>query len=53
MDSRQSTKRARPELPFIHILGLSMYSRTEGHHPIEQAGVEALLHQRCRYAALD
>jgi CheY-like chemotaxis protein len=40
MDGVEATRHIRAELPFIHILGLSMYPRTEDRHPIEQAGAE-------------
>ena len=40
MDGVEATRHIRAELPFIHILGLSMYPRTEDYHPIEQAGAE-------------
>jgi CheY-like chemotaxis protein len=40
MDGVEATRHIRAELPFVHILGLSMYPRTEEHHPIEQAGAE-------------
>jgi PAS domain S-box-containing protein len=40
MDGVEATRHICAELPFVHILGLSMYPRTEEHHPIEQAGAE-------------
>ena len=40
MDGVEATRHIRAELPSIHILGLSMYPRTEDRHPIEQAGAE-------------
>jgi CheY-like chemotaxis protein len=40
MDGVEATRHIRAELPFIHVLGLSMYPRTEDQHPIEAAGAE-------------
>ena len=42
MDGVEATRRIRAELPTIRIVGLSMYSRTEVLHAIEQAGAECL-----------
>jgi PAS domain S-box-containing protein len=38
MDGVEATRRIRAELPFIQILGLSTYVKTERLHPIELAG---------------
>ena len=39
MDGVEATRRILAELPFIQILGLSMYAGTHGdRHPIEEAG---------------
>ena len=38
MDGVEATRRIRSELPFIQILGLSIYVKTEDVHPIELAG---------------
>ena len=38
MDGVEATRRIHAELPFIHILGLSTYQKTEDLHPIERAG---------------
>ena len=38
MDGVEATRRIRAELPFIQILGLSTYQKTEDLHPIERAG---------------
>jgi len=38
MDGVQATHHIRAELPFIQVLGLSMYGRSEGLHAIVQAG---------------
>jgi PAS domain S-box-containing protein len=40
MDGVEATRHMHAEFPLIHILGLSMYPRTEDYHPIEQAGAE-------------
>jgi CheY-like chemotaxis protein/anti-sigma regulatory factor (Ser/Thr protein kinase) len=40
MDGVEATRRIRAELPFIQILGFSIYPRTENPHPIERAGAE-------------
>jgi CheY-like chemotaxis protein len=40
MDGVEATRHIRAELPFIQILGLSMYPRTEDFHAIELAGAE-------------
>jgi PAS domain S-box-containing protein len=41
MDGVAATRRIRAELPFIQILGLSTYQKTEDLHPIERAGAAA------------
>jgi DNA-binding NarL/FixJ family response regulator len=43
MDGVEATRRIHAELPFIQILGLSVYPRSAGMdpHPIELAGAEA------------
>jgi PAS domain S-box-containing protein len=38
MDGVEATRRIRAELPFVQILGLSTYVKTEDRHPIELAG---------------
>jgi DNA-binding NarL/FixJ family response regulator len=38
MDGVEATRRIHAELPFIQVLGLSTYVKTEELHPIEQAG---------------
>src|SRR5262245_13446752 len=38
LDGVEATRRISTELPFIHILGLSLQPRTEARHAIEQAG---------------
>src|SRR5262249_32876444 len=38
MDGVEATRRLRAELPFIEVFGLSMQPRTQGPHPIEEAG---------------
>ena len=40
MDGVEATRRIRAELPFIQILALTMYPRTEDRHAIELAGAE-------------
>jgi DNA-binding NarL/FixJ family response regulator len=40
MDGIEATRRIRAEFPSIHVLGFSMYPRTEPLHGIEQAGAE-------------
>jgi CheY-like chemotaxis protein/anti-sigma regulatory factor (Ser/Thr protein kinase) len=41
MDGVAATRRIRAELPFIQILGLSTYQKTEDLHEIERAGAAA------------
>ena len=41
MDGVEATRRIRAELPFIQILGLSTYQKTEDLHEIERAGAAA------------
>jgi CheY-like chemotaxis protein/anti-sigma regulatory factor (Ser/Thr protein kinase) len=41
MDGVEATRRIRAELPFIQILGLSTYQKTEDLHEIERAGATA------------
>ena len=38
MDGVEATRRIHAALPFIQILGLSTYQKTEDLHPIERAG---------------
>jgi PAS domain S-box-containing protein len=38
MDGIEATRRIRADLPFIQVLGLSTYAKTEDLHPIERAG---------------
>jgi CheY-like chemotaxis protein len=38
MDGVEATRRIHAELPFIQVLGLSTYAKTEDLHPIELAG---------------
>jgi len=40
MDGVEATRHIHVELPFIHILGFSIYPRMEDPHPIELAGAE-------------
>jgi DNA-binding NarL/FixJ family response regulator len=40
MDGIEATRRIRAELPFIQILGFSIYPRMEAPHAIELAGAE-------------
>ena len=40
MDGVEATRRIRAELPFIQILGFSIYPRIEDPHAIELAGAE-------------
>jgi PAS domain S-box-containing protein len=40
LDGVEATRRIRAELPFIRVLGFSIYPRTQDPHPIEAAGAE-------------
>jgi PAS domain S-box-containing protein len=40
MDGVEATRHIRAELPFIHVLGFSIYPRMQEIHPIELAGAE-------------
>ncbi|HEY1307843.1 MAG TPA: PAS domain S-box protein [Vicinamibacterales bacterium] len=45
MDGVEATRRLRVELPSIRVLGLSVQPRTQGPHPIEQAGAVAFFNK--------